>query len=188
MIGVELEGEAKLYRGLGKFERAVKRGVYSSINKAITPGRQMIVQRIASTTGISPKAVRGRLPVKRAGFKRANAFMSPSSYGVPIEEYTYKARRLPGARGRTRAQILVNWVGGQTKVAAGFINPSGMREAALRTRTHKGELPKPESAMGPSVAAAFKAAPKQGILETVVDVFLGKASEDIPRQISRVFF
>lgn len=170
---------------LGKLPRAIGRGLINSMNRTNTAGRRFTTDYIASSTGIKKKTVRGRLAIRRAKTRLPAARMVPSSQGVEIHEYRYRLERVGYGRNKTRGRIRVNWVGNTTKIAAGFINPLGNKQAPLRTRSYKGKFAKPRAAVGPSVAAAWKAMPKQPVTIHTRDVLLANIQKDIPKQIGR---
>lgn len=106
--------------------------------------------------------------VKKATAKFENARINFSGAGIPVREYRYSMRRITD----TRAQILVAWVGGGTKVAAGFINPLGKSKMPLSSRSQKAarggkvytyRKRKMTEALGPSLATAYLALPENEV-------------------------
>ena len=77
--------------------------------------------------------LRGKIAVKRAKAGRMNSRLIPSSSGVLVDDYR---RWVFEAITPTRGRIYVYGLRGQ-KVAAGFVNPSSVRQAALSTRSGK---------------------------------------------------
>lgn len=129
-----------------------------------------LVNAISRQTGISGNVIRRRSYVKKANNKYPAARINFSGAGILVRDYKH-SYRVTGGNG-TRAQILVSWIGGGTKVAAGFINARGQRQAALATRnskTTKGgktytyNKGKMVDALGPSLATAYLAIPESTV-------------------------
>lgn len=97
--------------------------------------------------------LRRRMIVKRAGRRRTDARVIPSSSGIPIIQWPgWKYSVITPTRGR----IFIRTLKGR-KLAAGFVNPSGRKGLPLRTRGFKGANGKSlKPALGPSVAYFFK--------------------------------
>lgn len=115
-----------------------------------------IAKLISQRTGVPAAAVKEASTVRAAKASDPTASIVFSSSGIPVHMYRY---RMKSTRAPTRAQILVNWVAGGEKLAAGFINPRGKRRAPLSTRYKgAGKPPKPRGALGPSIAAAYRTA------------------------------
>jgi len=125
-----------------------------------------LVGVLSRESGIKQSVVLRNMVAKPADKKYPAARVNFSGAGILVKDYSHRHRVVGGAGG-TRAQILVDWVGG-TKVAAGFINARGQRKAALSTRNSKttkrgktytyrqGKL---MDAMGPSLATLYQALP-----------------------------
>ena len=191
MIRVEIGGLQQASQRLSRVERAVLRGVYNAINRSGTAGRKEAVARISTATGISKKTVRASFfRPKRAGFKRSTYFSGASSAGIPINEYRYTMERVGYGRNKTRARIRVGWVTGGEKIAAGFINPFGRRRLGLRTRGKDGKRlltpDTPAEALGPSIAAAFKAMPARPVEDAIVNAFGRFAPASVNTQLARI--
>ena len=99
--------------------------------------------------------LRGKITVKRAKKGRMNSRLIPSSSGVRVDDYRrWFFEQITPTRGR----IYVYGLRGK-KVAAGFVNPSSIRQAALSTRNGKktpAGRPRLGPAIGPSAAYWFK--------------------------------
>jgi len=129
-----------------------------------------IVQVLSSDTGVPAAIVRKNAAVKKASDQYPAARINFSGSGIPVRDYTWRARP---TRHPTRAQILVNWIGGAEKIAAGFVNPLA-KGVPLSTRNQragrngkvytyrKGQL---TTAMGPSLATAYLALPENEVAE-----------------------
>lgn len=127
-----------------------------------------LVSQLTGATGLDSRLVRDKAVVKRASKKYPAARVNFSSAGIPVREYQF-SKRIINAR-NNRAQIIVKWLGGRTKVAAGFINPGG-RGVPLSTRNEKRRGAKTyryrngvlTDAMGPSLAAAYQDMPESQV-------------------------
>lgn len=126
-----------------------------------------LVGALSRESGIKQSVVLRNMVAKPADKKYPAARVNFSGAGILVKDYSYRQRVVGGAGG-TRAQILVDWVGG-TKVAAGFINARSQRKAALSTRnsktTRRGKTytyrqGKLMDAMGPSLATLYQALPE----------------------------
>ena len=139
--------------------------------------REMLVEPIMASTGLKRKILNDRLmlrfdrgpatknSVEFAGGEHS-ARIVPSAKGIRVTEF--KGWRTD-AIDKTRARILVPWVVGGMKVAAGFVNPSGKKQKPIRTRSRKKALPFARTALAPSVASMLKA--------LYNDRFIGDASD-----------
>lgn len=185
MITIKFPNRREFDARLNNVLRGVRRAVVNSMNRAGTVGRREITTRISGATGVKQKLVRGGLKkTDRASFNRPELTIRTLSHGIPAREYRHSIES--SGDNPTRGRIRVAWVTGGGKIAAGFINPFGRRKAPLRTRTHKGQLPQPQLAYGPSIAAAFTAMPKQAVEKSVVDAFTVNVRGDIKKQLSRL--
>ena len=92
-----------------------------------------IVRQLSRDTGVSQAVLLASSRVQKANRKYPYSRINFSSGGIPVNEYGYRLRPIDA----TRAQILIEWVGGREKLAAGFINPKGSKQAALTTRNER---------------------------------------------------
>lgn len=128
-----------------------------------------IVRTVASKTGVSSAVVRRQARIYRASKKYPGARIAFSSSGIPVTHYRYQSRVVDARH--NRSQILVDWVTGGQKVAAGFINEKGKRKTPLSTRNERRKGQKVYSyrkgqmtaAMGPSLAAAYLDLPENEV-------------------------
>lgn len=128
-----------------------------------------LISTVSGGTGISRGIIRKNARITHASAKWPGAKIYFSSAGIPVEEYNY-SQKTAGINA-TRAQILVDWVTGGKKVAAGFINQYGKRKMPLSTRNEKRKGGKTYSngkgqmtaAMGPSLAAAYLDLPENEV-------------------------
>lgn len=186
MIGIKVNGLPEFKGKLNQLPRAIVRGVVNSINRTGTASRKQVITQVSGATGIKAKLLRQRLGSKRASVNRPDLLIWPSSAGVDVKEYRYHMERVGAVKNITRARIRVDWLNSGRKIAAGFINPLGKKRAALRTRASKGTLKVPKGAIGPSVAAIWKAMPKQPVETYARRVLLENITRDVPSQISKV--
>lgn len=169
-LRVSLGDTKALEELLSATEKEVARAQRNACNRTATAVRRMLAARIQAGTGLPDAFVRGRIRIYRAGGNFGDAKVVPSSAGVPVDRYVW--RFVPQPKVMSRATIFVRWFGGE-KPAAGFVNPLGKRQAPLRTYSKREGRPgksgtsraavayvykteKPESALGPSVAAAAR--------------------------------
>lgn len=184
MIDIRIDGIEALGSQLQRLPKAVLRGSVNSMNRAGTVSRKYVVDQLSAFTGVKKKLLRRRFYRKNASLQKPTSAIAPSSAGVPVAEYRYSMQRIGTGKNKTRARIRVSWPGG-SKVAAGFINPLGKQKRALSTRTSKALAGIPRSAIGPSVAAAWKAMPKGGVESVTTDALVKNLRNDIPKQIAK---
>lgn len=184
MIGIRIDGLDALGGQLQQLPKAVLRGSVNSMNRTGTASRKYVVDQLSAHTGIKKKLLRQRFYRKNASLQKPTSAIAPSSAGVPVAEYRYSMQRVGYGKNKTRARIRVSWPGG-SKIAAGFINPFGKQQRALSTRASKAQAGIPRSALGPSVAAAWKAMPKGGVESVTTDALVKNLRLDIPRQIAK---
>lgn len=147
-----------------------RRGDAIARDAATTAARTLrasyLVDTLSRESGMAPGVVLRNMIAKPASNKYPAARVNFSGAGILVKDYRHRQRVVGGAGG-TRAQILIDWVGG-TKVAAGFINARSQRKAALSTRnsktTKRGKVytyrqGKLADAMGPSLATLYQALP-----------------------------
>jgi hypothetical protein len=133
-----------------------------------------LIGEISGGTGIGRGVIRKNARITRASVKWPGAKIYFSSAGIPVEEYRY-SRKGAGANA-ARSQILVDWITGGQKVAAGFINQFGKRQMPLSTRNEKRKGGKTytynkeeygqeqmTAAMGPSLATAYLDLPENEV-------------------------
>lgn len=128
-----------------------------------------IVRTVSGKTGIGSSVVRRNARLYRASKKYPGARIAFSSAGIPVSNYRYQSRVVDARH--NRSQILVDWVTGGQKVAAGFINEQGKRKSPLSTRNQKRKGQKVYTyrkgqmtdAMGPSLAAAYLDLPENEV-------------------------
>ena len=152
---------------LAKLNRRVEPVIRGTLNTTVTNTRKAeVMPDLSRIIAGGRRELNRRLIIKRAGSKRTNARLIPSSSGVEVEQYK---RWGFGAVDPTRGVIWVQGVTGR-KIAAGFVNPKGSKRAPLRThssraarvaklggamRDYRYSTAKPEAALGPSVAYWF---------------------------------
>lgn len=121
---------------LNMLERMGKEGdkiAREAATRAATSLRQnYLVGLINGQTGIKRSVIMRYTYVKKATPKYEAARINFSSSGILVREYDYHLRK----RSATRASIMIDWIGG-SKQAAGFVNPSGKKSAALATRNDR---------------------------------------------------
>ncbi len=117
-----------------------------------------LMSELSGGTGVARGVIRKNARIARASAKWPGAKIYFSSAGISVDEYNY-SRKSTGVNA-TRSQILVDWVTGGQKVAAGFINQLGKRKAPLSTRNVKNKM---TDAMGPSLAAAYLDLPENEV-------------------------
>ena len=120
-----------------------------------------LVRDMAAGTGVDAGALRKRIRLYNATTRNeATARLVFSGSGIPVSEYSYRARAASHA---TRSQILVQWFGSE-KLAAGFINQKSTRQLPLATmsrktvgaKTYTDGKGKLTDARGPSAAAMWQ--------------------------------
>jgi hypothetical protein len=162
-----LDETIKMLDSLGKGADALTR--QASTEAANDLRDTWLISEVSGGTGIGRGVIRKNARITRASTKWPGAKIYFSSAGIPVEEYNY-SRKAPGINA-TRSQILVDWVTGGQKVAAGFINQLGKRQTPLSTRTEKRKGAKTytygkgkmTAAMGPSLATAYLDLPENEV-------------------------
>ncbi|PWV66001.1 hypothetical protein [Plasticicumulans acidivorans] len=153
---------------LAAFPEVQARASITALNYVADYSREDLTGALHADTGLPAARLQYAMAVRRATQRRPGlALLVADSTGVPVREYRYQAQPVTGGHG-TRARILVDFPGVGRKIAAGFINPKAHsgRPQPLATRnsyaTQAGGVvtrwARPTPAIGPSVAAAVKAA------------------------------
>ncbi|CDF82647.1 hypothetical protein PKB_1282 [Pseudomonas knackmussii B13] len=167
MAGVELARAQ-----LAEIGREVEPDLRLALNTTVRRGRKELYVPALLRFFPSRRFLNRSMVIKLAGTRRLNARIIPSSSGVPVKDR--KGWSFGGGRSGipTRKQIFVPDING-TKLAAGFVNPRGAKQAPLATHSSKARVlkkpprtpgshyryswgGKPYDALGPSVAYYFK--------------------------------
>ncbi len=164
---MRLQGEEMARARMDAIGKAVEPVLRGALNTTARRARKEIFVPALSPLFRKRSWLNKRLTIKLAGTRRLNARIVPSGAGVPVMDR-------PGWRfiplSATRARITVPGLGGSTKVAAGFVNPSGAKQRPLATRSEKARnLKRPKGgpatyryewglkpAYGPSIAFYFR--------------------------------
>jgi hypothetical protein len=162
-----LDETIKMLDSLGKGADALTR--QASTEAANDLRDTWLISEVSGGTGIGRGVIRKNARITRASTKWPGAKIYFSSAGIPVEEYNY-SQKAAGINA-TRSQILVDWVTGGQKVAAGFINQLGKRQTPLSTRNEKRKGAKTytygkgkmTAAMGPSLATAYLDLPENEV-------------------------
>lgn len=156
-LSVKVVGVEQARKRLAEAGRKVEPVLRGALNSTATNARKAIYVKGFQGT-LKAAKVRSSLKIKRAGTRRLNARIIPSSSGILIYNYATWGFDPISA---TRARL---WVRGPTgrKVAAGFINPSSAQKLPWNTRAKQGGTSRANQwkwrriAMGPSSAYWFK--------------------------------
>ncbi|MBL4796732.1 MAG: hypothetical protein JKY50_04925 [Oleispira sp.] len=97
-----------------------------------------LTRTIGSKTGLSAGVIRRHSKIYPANQRYSGAHIMFSSGGIPVKEYSYTSRT--SGVNATRSQIIIDWVTGGQKVAAGFINQYGQRKTPIATRSRRTTL------------------------------------------------
>lgn len=206
MISIRLSGVQQTRALLQATAREVDRAAINAANRTATQIRRKIVPEMARPTGVPPKIVRAALRIRRASRSRAVAVLRPSGRGLPVTLYHWK----PATRWRdtTRSQLLVAWVDGGWKIAAGFANPrardyspdplstrNDRRSASQRMRGIGGTnrhgtarvqaRSAPVEATGPSVAAMWRALGIDGRTDRYSEMFAIEFERSLSAQLAK---
>lgn len=168
-----LEETLTMLDELGKKGDSIARQASSKAATAIRQG--FLIRMMSGSTGLSRRTILRYSYTQKATPKYESARVNFSGAGIPATEYRYKMKRTGSSP--TRAQILVDWLGGQ-KLAAGFINPLGKNKAPLATRSQKTLAngkgytyrKKLGTALAPSLATLYLALPERDVETEAGDV------------------
>lgn len=162
-VKLKLNGVEQAMRQLEQASKKVDPVLRGALNSTATKSRaQRYVKPLYGTfkssvlgARLEGADLRGKITVKRAKKGRMNSRLIPSSSGVLVDDYR---RWVFEALTPTRGRIYVYGLRGK-KVAAGFVNPGSIRQAALSSRNGKktpAGRPRLGPAIGPSAAYWFK--------------------------------
>lgn len=156
-INVRLEGVQAARNQLARMGRKVDPVVRGTLNTTATKTRNEQYVRPLNTT-LKAKRVRQAIRIKRARRNLVQSRLIPSGAGVPVVEYASWGFDVLD---KTRARIWVRGVHGR-KVAAGFVNPSSVKQLPWMTKSVKNSDNKTytyaralKTAIAPSVAHWF---------------------------------
>ncbi len=184
---------------LAKLNRRIDPVVRGTLNTTVTTARKTeLLPDLSRIIGGGRRNINRRLIIKRAGSKRTNARLIPSSSGVLVEQYKkWGFNAVDPTRG-------IVWVQGITgrKIAAGFVNPKGSKRKPLRTasrrtasvgklggaqRTYRYGTAKPEPALGPSVAYWFHLMMTGAKLNKIQQILVNEFDRRLQAEIAKGF-
>ncbi|WP_324730978.1 hypothetical protein [Pseudomonas paeninsulae] len=131
-VNVQFKGLELAKARLAELGRTVEPVLRGALNTTATKARSdRYIKPLRGT--IKGARVRRAMKVKRAGKRRSDARVIPSSSGIPVLEYAGWGFDPIDA---TRARVWVRSPSGK-KIAAGFVNPSSAKKQPLSTRSSK---------------------------------------------------
>lgn len=183
---MHISGLQQARAALAATAREVDRARINACNRTAVKIKRQLVPELARPTGVAAKIIRRALRIRRASTQRPVAVLRPASRGIPVALYRWKPERR--SRAELRSRILVAWVDGGWKLAAGFANPAAadfqpdplssrrdnrsaaQRQRRVRGKNRRGEyrvqhLAVPVPAVGPSVASMWRALDVSGRAE-----------------------
>lgn len=176
-IRVDATGVADALDKLRLADSQIDEAAIKAINQSAREVRSSVLAKeIESGTGFPMALAIQRFRLSTAKKRHLEATLTPSSLADDARLFDLRTGRVDATG--TRAQIIVRWFGG-SKVAPGFINPKGAKQAPLRSRNHKGPLKQPRPALGLSVAAMYKAFFEDNHLETVRETLIERFIEQL---------
>ncbi|AQZ96558.1 hypothetical protein ACFSB1_10725 [Halopseudomonas phragmitis] len=131
-LGIKLQGVPFAEARLATVNRSIEPVLRGALNTTATSARRERYTK-PLRVALPSRRLNRRLVIKRARRGRMDARIIPSSSGIAVTEYS---RWGFDPIDRTRARVWVMGPSGK-KIAAGFVNPSGRRQAPLGTRSEK---------------------------------------------------
>ena len=179
MNNVEIEGLENAKAQILALAAGMEKAGAQALNAAAREAKTRLLEPLLnSKAGLLDKTlIARRLFINTATASRLESGVKSGSWGITVPAYRYTLKR---SAVPTRAQVMIQWVNG-LKVAAGFINPRGARQAPLRTRSQRGQYiyptQRPVTALGPSAAAIFKVVVNEQIKQQAAELLTQKVLE-----------
>lgn len=161
-----LVGDKEVDAMLRDYPKKATRAMVRAMNRALTSGRALLVQRIAADSGLKSGVIRKAIAVREATAQSLEARIGVGLKRIPLIEFN--ARGPEPSRGRGRG-VSYRLTGGKGRIANAFIATmrSGHRGVFVRSgkfgRRGNNKLEKIRELFGPSLGHIFAKYRPEGI-------------------------
>jgi hypothetical protein len=160
-MDITLVGDKAVDAALRDYPKKATRAMVRAMNRAVTSGRALMVQRIAADSGLKSGVIRKAIAIREANAQSLEARIAVGLKRIPLIDFN--ARGPEPSRGRGRG-VSYRLTGGKGRVERGFIATmkSGHRGVFARPLHQKTRLPIYEL-FGPSLGHIFAKYRPEGI-------------------------
>lgn len=158
-IEIAFVGSAEIDRWLREHPKRATRATVRAMNRALTSGRALMVQRIAADTGLKSGVVRKAFAVRNATNERLEARLGVGLKRIPLIDFN--ARGPFPSRGKGRG-VSYRLKGGSGRIPNAFIAEMKSGHRGVFARVGKTRLPIREL-FGPSLGHVFAKYRPEGI-------------------------
>jgi hypothetical protein len=148
---IVLVGQADIDAALREYPKRATRALVRAMNRALTSGRTVMVQRIAADTGLKSGDIRKAITLREASSQRLEARLGIGLKRIPL--ISFNARGQEPSRGRGRG-VSYRLRGGAGRIPNAFIATMRSGHRGVFVRSAKARLPIREL-FGPSLGHVF---------------------------------
>jgi hypothetical protein len=156
---ITLVGDTAVDAALRDYPKKATRAMVRAMNRAVTSGRALMVQRIASDSGLKSGVIRKAIAVRNATAQSLEARIAVGLKRIPLIDFN--ARGPEPSRGKGRG-VSYRLTGGKGRVPMGFIATMKSGHRGVFVRSQKSRLPIHEL-FGPSLGHIFAKYRPEGI-------------------------
>lgn len=156
---ITLIGDKAVDAALRDYPKKATRAIVRAMNRAVTSGRTLLVQRLAADTGLKSGDIKKAMTVHEASSQRLEARLGIGLKRIPL--ISFNARGPEPSRGRGRG-VSYRLRGGAGRISNAFIATMRSGHRGVFVRGAKGRLPIGER-FGPSLGHVFAKYRPEGI-------------------------
>ena len=179
-MDITLIGNKELDAALREYPKRATRATVRAMNRAITSGRALMVQRIAADTGLKSGDVRKAMTLRNATAQRLEARLGVGLKRIPLE--AFNAQGPFPSRGKGRG-VSYRLRGGRGRIANAFLAQMRSGHRGVFVRSGKTRLPIREL-FGPSLGHVFAKYRPEGI-ERAREAFVTNWRSEMKFEASR---
>lgn len=156
---IVLIGQPEVDAALREYPKRATRAIVRSMNRALTSGRTLMVQRIAADTGLRSSDIKKAMAFSEASAQNLEARMALGLKRIPLIQFN--ARGPEPSRGKGRG-VSYRLKGGSGRIPTAFIATMRSGHRGVFARVGKARLPVREL-FGPSLGHVFAKYRPEGI-------------------------
>lgn len=177
---IVLIGQPEIDAALRQYPKRATRAMVRAMNRALTSGRALMVQRIAADTGLKSGTIRDAFAMRNATNERLEARLAVGLKRIPLIDFN--ARGPEPSRGRGRG-VSYRLKGGSGRIEHAFIATMKSGHRGVFARSREARLPIREL-FGPSLGHVFAKYRPEGIAK-VKEAFATNFARELAFENSR---
>jgi hypothetical protein len=158
-VEIVLIGQAEVDAALREYPKKASRALVRAMNRALTSGRTLMVQRIAADTGLRSGDIKKAMALRNASAQSLEARLAIGLKRIPL--ISFNARGQEPSRGKGRG-VSYRLKGGSGRIGNAFISTMRSGHRGVFVRAGKTRLPIREL-FGPSLGHVFAKYRPEGI-------------------------